>query len=75
MPPAPNLIVTRASVGVSALVRTPISRYLSAQDIRVVKSPLSSGLMSFTSPSITSPVAPSRVMKSPRWTLKSLAKK
>ena len=66
MPSAPNLRVTWASLGVSALVRTPIFRYLSAQFISVAKSPDSSGWISFTSPSITSPMPPSRVMKSPR---------
>ena len=68
-------MVTWASFGVSALARTPIFRHLSAQVMSVEKSPDSSGLISLASPSRTSPVLPSRVMKSPRWIFRSLAKK
>jgi hypothetical protein len=75
IPSPPNCMVTCASFGVSALARTPIFRHLSAQLISNEKSPESSGWISLASPSRTSPVLPSRVMYSPRWTLRSLAKK
>ena len=55
----------RASVGVSALVRTFRRRTSSAQPISTANSPDNSGCSIGTSPAITCPVAPSMVMMSP----------
>ncbi len=60
-----------ASSGVSALARTPSLRTLSTHSIKVAKSPDSVGWIVGTAPSITSPVAPSRVMTSPAFTVMS----
>ena len=65
IPSAPNLSAVSASVGVSALARTPMVRTSSAHSIRVAKSPVSSGWIIATSPFITSPVEPSTVITSP----------
>ena len=54
-----------ASVGVSALARTPSRRTLSAQPISVAKSSESCGSIMSTRPASTWPVEPSTVMKSP----------
>ena len=68
MPSAPKRRAARTSSAVSALARTFMTRIASAQPIRVAKSPDSSGWIVATSPSITSPVEPSRVMMSPAFT-------
>jgi len=68
MPSAPNFRAVSASSTVSALARIPRVRCLSAQPIRVAKSPDSSGWMVGTSPRKTSPVAPSMVILSPART-------
>jgi hypothetical protein len=65
MPSAPNLMATRASLGVSALARTLSWRTSSAQPIRVANSPDSAGSCIATLPARTWPVEPSMVMTSP----------
>ena len=65
MPSAPKPRAVLASSGVSALARTFSLRTLSAQAIRVWKSPVSSGSIMATAPSRTSPLEPSMVMISP----------
>jgi hypothetical protein len=62
IPSAPNSREMRQSFGVSALVRTRSRLTLSAQAMRVPKSPTSSGCTVGTEPSITSPVEPSIVI-------------
>ncbi len=73
MPSAPKRLAVRASVGVSALARTPVVRTLSAHPMSVAKSPDSSGWMVGTDPSMTSPVEPLMVMVSPALTTVSFA--
>lgn len=68
MPSAPNWRAVEASSGVSALARTFIVRTASTHSIRTPKSPVSSGWIVGTAPSMTSPVPPSRVMTSPSLT-------
>ena len=65
IPSAPNSRAVRQSSGVSALARTPSRRFLSAQAIKVPKSPTSSGWTVGTAPSMTSPEAPSMVITAP----------
>jgi len=65
MPSAPNFKATRASLGVSALARTPSLRTASAQPISVANSPESAGSIMGTRPASTCPVEPSMVMTSP----------
>ena len=69
IPSAPNSRAVLASVGVSALARTRIRRSLSAHSIKAAKSPDSSGWIVLTSPTMTSPLAPSRVMTSPAFSV------
>ena len=64
MPSAPKSRARWASLGVSALVRTPRVRYLSAQRITLAKSPESSGSRVGIEPAITSPVDPSIEIRS-----------
>eukprot|EP00438_Fugacium_kawagutii_P021522 Skav233407 [mRNA] locus=scaffold892:131837:132854:+ [translate_table: standard] len=61
MPSAPNSFACRASAGVSALARTFMSRTSSAHCMMVPKDPESCGGTVGTSPTITSPLAPSIV--------------
>ena len=68
IPSAPKSLATLVSNGVSALVLILRDLTLSAHAIRVEKSPEISGLIVFTSPSITSPVEPSSVTISPSFT-------
>ena len=68
MPSAPNLRAWAASAGVSALARMPKVRNSSAHSISSAKSPLSSGCTVGTTPSMISPVLPSKVMNSPAFT-------
>ena len=68
MPSAPKPRAACASAGVSALARTFSLRSESAQPISVAKSPESCGWIVGTSPSITSPVEPLIVIRSPART-------
>ena len=67
MPSAPFLRASAASSGLSALAHTPRRRALSAQPSRMFSSAISSasGALVATSPTNTSPVAPSMLMTSP----------
>ena len=65
MPSAPNSRATFASCGVSALVRTPSLRNLSAQLMKVAKSPVSAGCEVGSVPANTSPVLPSSEIDAP----------
>ncbi len=69
MPSAPKRAAVVASAGVSALARTLRRRTLSAQPIRVEKSPDSVGSMVATRPTNTSPVEPSSVIQSPAFSV------
>ncbi len=75
MPSAPKSSAVFASLGVSAFASTPRFRMVSAHSRIVLKSPDMPCLVSFASPSITSPVVPLSVIVSPSWTLMSPAMK
>ena len=63
---APNSRARCASAGESALVRTPMVRYLSDHFMILEKLPLSSGSTVGIEPAKTSPVEPSIEIRSPR---------
>ena len=65
IPSAPNSFATITSAGVSALALTFIFLTLSAHSINLAKPPETSGSIVGTLPSITSPLPPSIVIRSP----------
>ena len=68
IPSAPKFLAVLASWGVSAFALIPSLRHPSAQDMRVLNSSVNSGGIVGTLSSMTLPVDPSRVMRSPCFT-------